>query len=99
MATKINESVHKKIAAGLGDSRVSPAVLARLLMDENRYINESFMQYMINYIIIMANATHVPMHLAVVHEDCKILYSTLQELGLTGTIGREPVDKTEYLAV
>lgn len=96
---KLEEGAHKKIAAVLADSRTSPAVLARLMLDEYKYVNESFMQYFINYIILMANETHVPFYLAEVHKDCKLLYSSLQELGLTGTIGRESLDTREYLAV
>lgn len=96
---KIDESAHNKLASALADSRVSPAVLARHMLNEYKYVNESFMQYFINYIILMANETHVPFYLAEVHADCKLLYSSLKELGLTGTIGRESVDKTEYLAV
>lgn len=76
---KIDETVHKKIAAGLGDSRVSPAILARLIQDENLYINESFMQYFINYVVQMANTTHVPLYLEEVQRDCRLLYSSLQE--------------------
>jgi len=96
---KLEESAHNKLASVLADARTSPAVLARHMLDEHRYVNESFMQYFVNYIILMANETHVPWQLAEVHQDCKRLYSSLQELGLTGTVGRMPVDKTEYLAV
>lgn len=96
---KVDEAAHKKISAILADTRVSPAVLARHMLNEYRYVNESFIQYFVNYIILMANETHVPLHLAEVHSDCKLLYSSLQELGLTGTIGRESLDTREYLAV
>ena len=96
---KADEVVHKKIAAGLADARVSPAVLARMMLNENKYVNESFLQYMVNYIIIMANRSHVPLYLQDVQKECKFLYSSLQELGLTGTYGRIPVESNEYLAV
>ena len=96
---KVDEAAHKKIAAALSDSRVSPAVLARMMTDEYKYANESLLQYFVNYIIIMANSTHVPLYLEDVYTDCKVLYSSLQELGLTGTIGREFLDNKDYLAV
>jgi hypothetical protein len=96
---KIDETAHKKIAAILSDSRVSPAILARMMQDEYKYANESLLQYFVNYIILMANATHIPPYLQDIHNDCKVLYSSLQELGLTGTIGRETLDIREYLAV
>ena len=96
---KAEEVVHKKIVEGLADTRVSPAVLARMMQDENLYVNESFLHYFINYVVQLANTTHVPLYLEEVQQQCKLLYSSLQELGLTGTVGREPVDKTEFLAV
>ena len=96
---KVDELAHKKIAAALSDARVSPAILARMMTDEYKFANESLLQYFVNYIVIMANATHVPVYLEEVHNDCKVLYSSLQELGLTGTIGRESLDTREYLAV
>lgn len=96
---KVDELAHKKISVILSDSRVSPAILARMMQDEYKYANESLLQYFVNYIIIMANSTHIPPYLQEVYNDCKVLYSSLQELGLTGTIGRESLDTREYLAV
>jgi hypothetical protein len=96
---KLEDKVHEKISAALSDSRVSPAVLARLMLNENKYVNESFLQYMVNYVIIMANRSHVPLYLEDVQKQCQFLYSSLQELGLTGTYGRVPVESNEYLAV
>lgn len=95
---RLEEKGHEKIVTLLADSRCSPAVLARLMIDESRYVNESFMGYFINYVIIMANQTLVPMHLVETHNQCKTLYLSLQELGLTGTVGRMP-HEAEYLQV
>jgi len=97
--SKADLTLHTKIAAGLGNHQVSPAVLANHMLQESLYVNESLMQYFVNYIINLATRAHVPIHLETVHQDAKILYSSLQELGLTGTIGREPVASAEYLAV
>jgi hypothetical protein len=96
---KLENDVHKKISNALADTRCSPAVLARLMLNENKYINESFMQYFINYIVLMATRTHVPIYLIGVQKECKILYTSLTELGLTGTVGREEVNTSEYLQV
>ena len=96
---KADEVLHKKIAAGLADSRVSPAVLANYMLSESLYVNESLLQYMVNYIVILATRPHVPLHLELVQEAAKNLYCSLQELGLTGTIGRETLQHGEYLAV
>ena len=96
---KLEEKAHAKLVTALADFRCSPAVMSRMMLDEYKYVNESFMQYFINYIIQMSTATHIPFHLLDVQEQCKLLYLSLQELGLTGTIGREPVSNTEYLSV
>jgi len=96
---KLENDVHKKISNALANVTVSPAVLARLMINENKYVNESFMQYFINYIVAMATRAHVPIYLIEVQQECKILYSSLQELGLTGTVGRMSVDNNEYLIV
>jgi hypothetical protein len=96
---KVDEALHKKIAAGLGDTRVSPAVLAYHMLQENLYVNESLLQYMINYIKVMANHKLMPLHLAEIKNICQTLELSLLELGLTGTVGRQPLDTTEYLAV
>lgn len=96
---KLEDKAHEKFVGALADSRCSPAVLARKMINESRYVNESVLQYLVNYVITMANATHIPLHLAEVQQDCSNLYSSLQELGLTGTVGREPVASHEFLAV
>lgn len=94
----LEDKIHDKFAAGLSDSRISPAVLAMHMQRENLYVNESLIQYITNYIIQMADLNIVPMHLAEVQKTCKALKESLVELGLTGDT-RQPVDKGEYLAV
>jgi len=96
---KLEDKAHDKLVGALADSRCSPAVLARKMINESLYVNESLLQYIVNYVITIATATHIPLHLAKVKQDCDTLYSSLQELGLTGTIGREPLDNYEFLAV
>lgn len=96
---KLEDKAHEKLAATLSDVRVSPAVLARKMLNESTYVNESVLQYFVNYVIQMANATHVPFHLKDVQADCVNLFNSFQELGLTGTVGRMPLDRVEYLAV
>jgi hypothetical protein len=95
---RLEDKTHKAIAAGLGHSDLSPAVLAYKMLHESKYVNESMIQYLVNYIIIMASHPVIPFHLAGVHEQCKTLKILLEELGLTGDT-RYPVDNTEYLAV
>lgn len=93
------DKLHKQIVKGLGHNDVSPAAMAYKLVGESRYVNESMLQYFVNYVVIMATKNVVPFQLAEVQQQCKMIYSSLQELGLTGTVGREPVSNTEYLLV
>jgi hypothetical protein len=93
------EKTHKAIAKGLGHSDVSPAVLAYKMLNESKYVNESLLQYMVNYINIMANSKIVPVHLADIQSICKYLNVSLQELGLVGDVGRQVMVTNEYLQV
>lgn len=90
------EKLHRAVAKGLGHTDNSPATLAYKMLHENLYVNESFLQYAINYIIIMATHPVVPMHLKPVSNDCKTIYTSLVELGITSKVGRMEIDKTEY---
>jgi len=94
-----DDKLHEKIANGLSDTRVSPAVLSYKMMSENLYVNESLMQYFINYVNIMAEAKLVPMHLAPIQQQCQQIQNSLQELGLLGTQGRTYATQNEYLAL
>lgn len=94
----LEDKVHKKMVEGLASSEYSPAVAAMKMIREGRYVNESLLQYITNYIIIMANSHVIPVQLAEVQRTCKALLISLKELGLTGET-REPVVGTEYLAV
>jgi DNA-binding Xre family transcriptional regulator len=93
------DKLHKQIVKGFGNHDVSPASMAYKMMRESTYVNESVLQYMINYIHIMANAKVIPMHLADIREICRYLDVSLQELGLVGEVGRTPEINNEYLAL
>jgi hypothetical protein len=93
------EKLHKQMAKGFGNHDVSPAVLAYKMLNESKYVNESALQYMVNYINIMANSKIVPMHLLEIREICRYLNISLQELGLVGEVGRVPEESNEYLAI
>ena len=98
MAHTIEDKVHKKMVEGLGSSDYSPAVAAMKMIREGRYVNESMLQYITNYIIIMSDSHIIPVHLAEIQQICRALKDSLTELGLTGNT-RMPVVGTEYLAV
>jgi hypothetical protein len=93
----LEDKVHDKFAAGLADSRFQPAVASLNMQRENKYVNESLMQYITNYIIQISEMKTVPMHLKEIQDTCKSLYISLQELGLTGDT-RHTVSN-EYLAM
>jgi hypothetical protein len=93
-----NETLHKQIAKGLGDTNISPAVLANMMKREPLYVQESLIQYLINYVIMISNTNIIPPHLKEVKDICDLLHISFQELGLTGDT-RMPVDTNEYLAV
>jgi hypothetical protein len=66
---------------------------------ESLYVNESLLQYFVNYVNIMANAKIIPIHLADIQAICKYLNSSLEELGLVGEVGRTGHTSNEYLHV
>jgi hypothetical protein len=96
---KQDDKLHTHIAAGLSDTRVSPAVLALKMLQENVYVNESLLQYFVNYINTMANAKVLPLHLQEVQGQCQALQISLQELGLLGTQGRVQATSNEFLSL
>jgi len=93
------DKTHKAIAKGLGHTDVSPAALAYKMLQESRYVNESLLQYLVNYVVIMATHPVMPLHLKPVQDECKVIYTSLQELGLTGTVGRESEKTNEFIQV
>ena len=95
----LETKAHDKLVAALSDIRCSPAVMARYMKNESTYVNESVLQYLVNYVVIMANLDTVPVNLIDVKKTCDLLYCSLQELGLTGTVGRMSDVGSEYLAV
>jgi hypothetical protein len=95
----LEQKLHDKISAGMGDSRISPATTAYKMIREGKAVNETLLSYMINYVIIMADATVVPFQLAEVQKVCKSLKGSLEELGLAGAVQRETVVGTEYISV
>lgn len=95
----LEEGTARKLAAGLADGRMSPAILAMKISRENAFVNESMLNMLINYVVIMANKPLVPMQLVEIQQQCKLIYLSLQELGLTGQVQQEPLAANEYLVV
>ena len=92
----IEEGTARKLANGLADTRMSPAILAMKISRENGSVNKAMLDMLINYIIIVANKNIVPFHMKEVQDTCKNLLLSLEELGLTGRV--QPT-ANEYLAV
>jgi len=93
------DKLHKQLVAGFGHNDTSPAAMAYKMLHESKYVNESVLQYAINYIILMATHPVIPLHLEEVHQECKAIYYSLTELGLTGTVGRVGTLANEFLSV
>ena len=94
----LEEGTARKLAAGLADGRMSPAILAMKVSRENAIVNENMLAMLINYVIIMAAKPLVPFQMAEVHNICKMLKVSLEELGLTGSVQQE-TQYNEYLVV
>ena len=90
------DKFQKQISAGFGRHDVSPLALAYKMLKESRYVNESMLQYLVNYVKVMAEHPVIPVHLEEIHVVCKALNGSIEELGLLGT-SRESVVGTEYL--
>ena len=95
----IEEKVHAQFTTGLADTRLSPAVLAYKMKEESKYVNESVLQYIVNYVLVMADSRLVPFRLEEIHKLCQLIKLSFEELGLTGMIGRKEIDTNEYLQV
>lgn len=92
------EKLQKQISKGFGSHDISPAAMAYKMLRESKYVNESMLQYLVNYVIVMAEHPVIPVHLEEIHYTCKAIKDSLEELGLTGAT-RQQVVGTEYLAV
>jgi len=82
------EKEHKKIVDILGNSNISPAGLSYKMLNESRYVNESLIQYIINYIIIMGtrDAEHIPPYLENSRLWANEMYQMLTKLNLTSGV-------------
>ena len=91
------DKLQKQMSAGFGSHHISPMAMAYKMLKESRYVNESMLQYLVNYVKVMAEHPVIPVHLEDIHVVCKALNGSIEELGLLGT-SRYPVVGTEYLA-
>lgn len=90
MANSENDKAARKYVQLMSNTEVSPAVLAYKMIHESKYVNESTLQFMINYIVMMGTRKEESMP-PVLHETmnvCRELYQYLRELGLTNTGSR-----------
>jgi hypothetical protein len=92
-----NDKLHKHMVTGFGNHAISPATMAYKMHRESLYVNESVLQYMVNYINIMANAKIIPIHLADIQAICRYLNYSLEDLGLVGEVGRQEDLANEFL--
>ena len=73
-----------------GNTEVSPAGLSYKMLGESKYVNESVLQYIVNYIIIFGtrDLEHLPPYLHDTATICNELYQKLVDVGLTNSGSR-----------
>ena len=85
---------HRKIVDIFANANVSPASLSYKMLNESRYVNESLMQYIVNYIIIMG--TRNPDHMAPYLENVRIwaneMYQMLDKMNMTSVGSRSALN-------
>jgi len=86
----VYDKEHKKIVDIFGKYDVSPAALSYKMLNESKFVNESVLQYLINYVIIFGtrDMEHLPPYLHDTATVCNELYQILKELGLTNAGSR-----------
>jgi hypothetical protein len=85
---------HKKIVDIMGNANVSPASLSYKMLNESRYVNESLMQYIVNYIIIMGtrDPDHMPPYLENVRVWANEMYQMLDRMNMTSAGSRSALN-------
>lgn len=85
---------HKKIVDIFSNTNVSPAALSYKMLNESRYVNESLIQYMVNYIIIMG--TRDPNYIAPYLENTRVwaneMYQMLDKMNMTNAGSRSALN-------
>jgi hypothetical protein len=96
MGMKENDKLHRDIVKGFSSYEVSPASVAYKMLNESKFVNESVIQYIINFIIIHGtrDMDHVPPYLHDTHLVCTELYQVLQKLGMTNAGSRSILSHT-----
>ena len=90
MNKSVNTKAHESLVKSMSNTEVSPAGMAFKMLHESRYVNESTLQYLINFIVIWGtrNEDMVPNYNKDTYTICKELYQVLQQLGLTNSGSR-----------
>jgi len=90
MGMSENNKLHKQMVQGFASFEVSPASLAYKMLNESKFVNESVLQYIVNFIIIHGtrDESHVPPYLKDTWLVCNELYQVLDKLGLTNAGSR-----------
>ena len=85
---------HKRIVDIFTKADVSPAALSYKMLNESRYANESLIQYMVNYIIIMG--TRDPEHMPPYLENARVwaneMYQMLEKMDMTNSGSRSALN-------
>jgi len=96
MAKTINDKAHEAIVKHMSSFEVSPASVAYKMLNESKFVNESMIQYMINFIIIHGTQKedHVPPYLMDTYVICKEIYQMLDKMNMTNSGSRTSLSHT-----
>jgi len=94
MAKTINDKAHEAIVKHMSSYDVSPASTAYKMLNESRFVNESMIQYIVNFIIIHGTRKedHVPPYLMDTHVICKEMYQMLDKMSMTNAGSRSGLE-------
>ena len=97
MAKTNNDKAHEALVKHMSSFEISPAAMAYKMLNESRFVNESMIQYMINFIIIHGTRKedHVPSYLKDTWLVCNKMYQMLDKMGMTNAGSRSSLNHTE----
>jgi hypothetical protein len=94
---KLHDKEHKQIVNILNQADISPAALAYKMIHESRYVNESLIQYMVNYIIMLGtrNPETLPPYLQNARAWANEMYQMLYKMDMVSTNTRSALNHTD----
>ena len=96
MAKTINDKAHETLVKHMSSFEISPASMAYKMVHESRFVNESMIQYIINFIIIHGTRKeeNVPPYLKDTWLVCNEMYQMLDKMDMTNAGSRSELNHT-----